>query len=344
MKEQYLNEWYKHRRSHKEGMDVATIFDGLMTGNRVEVSNAITLIESNRKVDRLKSKDLIARCLNYGGNTLRIGITGVPGVGKSTFIENLGVGLVQAGKKVAVLSIDPSSESSKGSILGDKTRMERLSILENAFIRPTASASNLGGVARNTKEAMIICEAAGYDVILVETVGVGQSEVTVNSMVDFFLLLMLPTAGDELQGIKRGIIELADAIVVTKADGELVETAQRAVTTYKNAFHFFVPKENGWQPKVMSVSNLDEEDGMRVWELIKEFHSMTLENGGFDKKRKDQRIHGWMNELKNVVFEHFIEGNKYALELIQKEVIENKMHIYDAVDLIVSSYFNQNKK
>ncbi len=344
MNDDHLNEWYQHRRNHKDALDVTTIFNGVITGNRVDVSNAITLIESNRKQDRVKSKELIKSCLEYSGNALRIGITGVPGVGKSTFIESFGVGLVKSGKKVAVLSIDPSSESSKGSILGDKTRMERLSVLDHAFIRPTASGSTLGGVARSTKEAMIICEAAGFDVILVETVGVGQSEITVNSMVDFFLLLMLPTAGDELQGIKRGIIEMADAIVVTKSDGELIDAAKRAVNTYKNAFHFFAPNENGWQPKVLSVSNLNDKDVMRVWEVITSFQSMTLQNGGFDKKRREQRLHGWMEQLKSVVFEHFVDENKYALESLQKDVAENKMHIYDAVDLIVSSYFNQNKK
>jgi len=344
MKENHLNEWYQHRRNHRDSLDVTAIFNGVIAGNRIDVSNAITLIESNRKQDREKSKELIKRCLSQSGKAFRIGITGVPGVGKSTFIESFGVELVKSGKKVAVLSIDPSSESSKGSILGDKTRMERLSVLDQAFIRPTASGSTLGGVARNTKEAMIVCEAAGYDVIIVETVGVGQSEVTVNSMVDFFLLLMLPTAGDELQGIKRGIIEMADSIVVTKSDGELTDAAKRAVNTYTNAFHFFAPNESGWQPKVLAISNLNREDVMQVWDVIKKFHALTLENGAFEKKRKEQRIHGWLEQLKNSVFEHFVHENKYALESIERDVTDNKLHIYDAVDLIISSYFNQNKK
>lgn len=233
MKGDKLNEWRKKRQARRERMSPKVLFSGIKSGDIVALSEGITLIESQKPVHRNLANELIQLCLPLSGNSIRVGITGVPGVGKSTFIESFGKELVSAGKKVAVLAVDPSSGVSGGSILGDKTRMNDLSTMENVFIRPSAAGETLGGVARKTRETIILCEAAGFDYILVETVGVGQSETVVKSMVDFFLLLMLAGAGDELQGIKKGIMEMADALVITKADGDNVKKAKMAAREYK---------------------------------------------------------------------------------------------------------------
>jgi LAO/AO transport system kinase len=231
-------------------LEVETYVDGVLSGNIVALSKAITLIESNLPSHRETAQKIIERCLPHTGKSIRLGITGVPGAGKSTFIESFGMFLTAKNKKVAVLAIDPSSQRTKGSILGDKTRMEELSNNEKAFIRPSPSAGSLGGVAQKTRESMMLCEAAGFDVVIVETVGVGQSETAVHSMVDFFLLLMIAGAGDELQGIKRGIMEMADALMINKADGDNLKRAQQAQAEYRSALHIFPKPESGWTPQV----------------------------------------------------------------------------------------------
>jgi len=238
------------KKNQRKELTVGQYFEGILQGNRTILSRAVTLIESNKPDHQRMAQEIIGRCLPYSGKSVRIGITGVPGAGKSTFIESFGTYLTALGKRLAVLAIDPSSEKTKGSILGDKTRMEELSTDPNAYIRPSPSSGSLGGVARKTRETILLCEAAGFDTILIETVGVGQSETTVHSMVDFFLLLQIAGAGDELQGIKRGIMEMADTIVINKADGDNVLRAKTAATLYRNALHLFPPTLSGWVPKV----------------------------------------------------------------------------------------------
>ncbi|NVJ85916.1 MAG: methylmalonyl Co-A mutase-associated GTPase MeaB [Algoriphagus sp.] len=268
---------------------------GILAGDRAVLAQAITLIESNLPSDSVLASSLVQAILPFSGKSIRIGITGVPGVGKSTFIEAFGTILLEKGKKVAVLAVDPSSQKTKGSILGDKTRMEKLAADRRAFIRPSPSGSTLGGVSAKTREAMLLCEAAGFDVILVETVGVGQSETAVKGMVDFFLLLMLAGAGDELQGIKKGIMEMADGVLINKADGENIQAAKKAKTHYRNALHLFPPSENGWYPSVITGSSLTGEGLGECWETIEKYQQKMLESGFFEKNRAEQRLK-WLDE------------------------------------------------
>ncbi len=270
--------------------DVKTLFAELQAGNRAALARAITLVESRAQQHQAASAELLALCMPVSGKSLRIGITGVPGVGKSTFIDSFGSLLTADGHKVAVLAIDPSSGRSGGSILGDKTRMERLSQDLNAFIRPTAAGSTLGGVARNSWEAMVLCEAAGYDILLIETVGVGQSETAVYGMVDFFLLLMLAGAGDELQGIKRGIMELADLLVINKAEGENLSKARIAAADYRNALHLFPAHPGQWTPEVLLASALNNEGIVEVWKNICRYFELVKPNGYFLQRRKEQAV------------------------------------------------------
>ena len=273
--------------------------DGVLSGDRVVLSRAITLVESIHPEHEDMAQQVLAACLPHSGKSIRIGITGVPGVGKSTFIEALGNAIIsQQNKKLAVLAIDPSSTASRGSILGDKTRMSTLSNNPNAYIRPTSSSGKLGGVAQRTREAIILCEAAGFDTIFVETVGVGQSETAVYQMVDFFLLLMLAGAGDELQGIKRGIMEMADAIVINKADGDNINKAKLAVLQYKQAAHLFVAKPSGWTPTVSACSALSNSGINTIWDNIEIFEKAARENGFFDTNRKNQNKY-WFHECIN---------------------------------------------
>ena len=276
------------RDSRKKEASVEELFEGLRKGHSTALSQAITLIESNSDRKGEKAAALIEKCLPLANNSLRIGITGVPGVGKSTFIEAFGDHLIKNGKKVAVLAVDPTSSISGGSILGDKTRMETLVNNENAFIRPSPSGDSLGGVAKKTRETIILCEAAGFDTLLIETVGVGQSETTVHSMTDFFLLLKLAGAGDELQGIKRGIMEMADAIVINKADGENLKPARRAKGEFKRALHLYPAKEGGWEPQVLLCSALEREGISEIWALILNFEEKAKSNGRFSEKRQEQ--------------------------------------------------------
>jgi len=264
------------KRAHEQSLTPEILLNKIIKGDVSGLSEGITLLESSRQEDNEKAQELLKLALPHSGRSIRIGITGVPGVGKSTFIESFGIELIKREKRVAVLAIDPSSEKSGGSILGDKTRMVELSTNKNAFIRPSATAGSLGGVARKTRESILLCEAAGYDVILVETVGVGQSEIAVHSMTDFFLLLMLAGAGDELQGIKRGIMEMADSILITKTDGKNIKMANLARTEYKNALHLFPPNDNGWIPQIETISALEEKGIEKVWQIISSFK--TIQN------------------------------------------------------------------
>lgn len=280
----------------KNRLSIETYVEGVLAGNRLLLSRAITLIESQLPSDRVLAQSVLEQLLPHTGSAIRIGITGVPGVGKSTFIEAFGKELTGSGKKLAVLAIDPTSQRSKGSIMGDKTRMEELSHDPLAYIRPSPSGGSLGGVANKTRETMLLCEAAGFEIIMVETVGVGQSETVVKGMVDFFLLLMLAGAGDELQGIKKGIMEMADAVVITKADGTNQAAAQRAVIEYQNAFHLFPSNESGWLPPVLTCSALEKKGLSEIWNQITTFDSQAKTSGFHAKNRQQQNLE-WMHTL-----------------------------------------------
>ncbi len=292
---------------------------GIRSGNRVILSQAITLAESTLDSDRELSSQLVQEVLPMTGKSLRIGITGVPGVGKSTFIEAFGKMLLDKGKKVAVLAVDPTSQLSKGSILGDKTRMELLAADKRAFIRPSPSGHTLGGVSARTREAMLLCEAAGFDVILVETVGVGQSETAVKNMVDFFLLLMLAGAGDELQGIKKGIMEMADGLVIHKSDGDNLDLAKKAKSNYQNAMHLFPQSEKNWSPKVLLASSMTGMGLEKVWDLIVEYEQKMKDSTFWDSNRATQRVN-WLEDqiqdmlgqafLRNEIVKNMLEADK----------------------------------
>lgn len=304
----------KKRSRH---LDVSACLDGIRNGNIPILAQAITLIESTKEEDRKKARELVSACLPASGNSVRIGITGVPGVGKSTFIEAFGKYITSSGHKLAVLAIDPSSERSKGSILGDKTRMETLSNDPHAFIRPTPSGGSLGGVARKTRETVILCEAAGFDIIFIETVGVGQSETAVHSMTDFFLLLMLAGAGDGLQGIKRGIMEMSDLLVIHKADGNNVEKALQARSLYQGALQLFPPAPSGWTPLALTASSLEETGLEKILETILNYVRLTEENGFFQKKRAEQAVY-WMREsIDDYLLSRFY-GNPHIKKVLPK--------------------------
>jgi LAO/AO transport system kinase len=280
--------------------------DGVLGGDRRTLSKTITVIESSLAAHQELGRRILDALLPASGTATRLGVTGVPGVGKSTFIESFGMFLLQRGHRVAVLAVDPSSRRSGGSIMADKTRMEKLAVQPQAFIRPSPSGGCLGGVARKTRETMLICEAAGYDVVLVETVGVGQSETAVAAMVDFFLVLMLAGAGDELQGIKRGVLELADAIVVNKADGDNVEKARRAARTYENALHLLQPATPTWSPPVLTASAVEMTGLDRVWDTILDHRRRMTETGELSQKRRSQNLEWMWSLIEEGLREHFI--------------------------------------
>lgn len=314
------------------------LIDGLSRGNRVFLSKAITLVESKRSDDRKLSAELIDKITGDNNQSLRIGITGVPGVGKSTFIEAFGKMLTGKGKKVAVLSIDPSSNRTRGSILGDKTRMDELSRDPNAYIRPSASGSSLGGVASSTREAILICEAAGFDVIIVETVGVGQSETVVKDMVDYFLLLMLAGGGDELQGIKRGIMEMADHILINKADNKNMEAAKRAKKEYANAVHLFPSNEAEWTVPVGLCSAVEKTGIEDAWNEIAKYESQTRSSGWFEENRKRQLIK-WFHERIHARLEADFYTQPNIKEEIKKReelISSQKLSVRKAVDELFS--------
>ncbi|MEC4003944.1 methylmalonyl Co-A mutase-associated GTPase MeaB [Flavobacterium sp. SUN052] len=313
----------------------------ILNHDNVALSRAITLVESTNPEHLAKANKVINGCLPYANKSVRIGITGVPGVGKSTFIEAFGKYLTSTGKKVAVLAVDPSSTISHGSILGDKTRMEELVKDEKAFIRPSASGESLGGVARKTRESIILCEACGFDTIIIETVGVGQSETAVHSMVDFFLLLKISGAGDELQGIKRGIMEMADAIVINKADGDNINKAKLAKTEFNRALHLFPAKNSGWIPTVSTCSSYTKEGINDVWKTISSYLELTKGNHYFEEKRQEQSQY-WMLEtineqLKNNFYNH--PEISILLEANKKAVQNNELSPFAAAMSLLEKYF-----
>jgi len=329
------------KKGKRQILSADEYFAGILQGNITILSQAVTLIESNKTEHQKVAQDIIIKCLPFSGNSVRLGITGVPGAGKSTFIEALGKKITAAGNKLAVLAIDPSSERSKGSILGDKTRMEELSSDPNAYIRPSPSAGSLGGVARKTREIIILCEAAGFKTIFIETVGVGQSETVVHSMVDFFLLIQIAGAGDELQGIKRGIMEMADAIVINKADGDNFDRAQLAAAQFRNALHLFPPTGSGWNPPVLTCSALENSGVQQVWDIVNEYVTATKENKYFMKRRSDQAKY-WMYETINETLRNSFYHNqliKPNLHSYEKLVLDNGMSSFMAAHELLSIYF-----
>jgi len=313
-------------------IDVDALAEQVRAGQRRGLAKAITLVESQRADHRAAAQRLLERLLPETGRAVRVGISGVPGAGKSTFIEAFGLHLIGLGKRVAVLAVDPSSARSGGSILGDKTRMARLSAAPEAFIRPSPAAGSLGGVARRTREAMLVCEAAGYDVVLVETVGVGQSEITVASMVDFFLVLMLPGAGDELQGIKKGIIEIADALAVNKADGDNVARAGRAAAEYKSALRLFRHNSANWDPPVLTVSALEARGMDEVWAAITSHHETLGASGELEQARRQQQRAWFWAMLDEGLKRAFLEREdvKRALPELERAVADSKLTPTDA--------------
>jgi len=327
-------------RRRKRMLSVDEYVSGITSGNLTILSQAITLVESNLPDHQKIALEIIRGCLPHTGKSVRLGITGVPGVGKSTFIESFGTYLTSQNHKVAVLAIDPSSERTKGSILGDKTRMEHLSTDPNAFIRPSPSAGSLGGVARKTRETILLCEAAGFNYIIVETVGVGQSETVVRSMVDFFLLLMLSGAGDELQGIKRGIMEMADSIAITKADGSNVDRAKQARVQYENALHLFPMAPSEWRPKVVTCSSVNNVGLSDICDVINEYASKTSQNGFFDRNRLEQAKF-WLHESIDESLKKSFYGCcnvKESMEQFEKDVVDGKISSFEAADKLMETY------
>ena len=314
--------------------------EGVLNGDITMLSKAVTLVESSKPEHQLLAREVVSRCLPYSGKSVRIGITGVPGAGKSTFIEALGKMLTIQGHKLAVLAIDPSSERSKGSILGDKTRMEELAGDPNAYIRPSPSAGSLGGVARKTRETVLLCEAAGFDTIFIETVGVGQSETAVHSMTDFFLLLMLAGAGDELQGIKRGIMEMADLVAINKADGNNVEKAKLARIQYKNALHLFPAKESGWEPKVLTCSAWERSGIAEIWETITGFRKQTEQNGYFQLNRNAQAKYWMYESIEEQLKSCFYNDSKIksTIQSVEEDVINARLTSFEAARHLLSLY------
>ena len=329
----------------KREISVDEYVNGILNSDRVMLSQAITLVESNLSEHQHKAQQIIERCLPYAGKSIRVGITGVPGVGKSTTIEALGTKLTHSGHKLAVLAIDPTSEKTKGSILGDKTRMEELANDPNAFIRPSPSAGSLGGVARKTREIIILCEAAGFDVVFVETVGVGQSEVVAHSMVDFFLLLQLANAGDELQGIKRGIMEMADAISINKAELD-PNRAELAASQYRSALSLFPHNENGWKPVVFTSSAYTGDGIDKIRKTIMEYVAQTKANGHFHKKRNEQNLRILSETINSTLTERFYNSQFIVdkLEQFKQDVLNDRVSAYIAAQELIDGYFDNIEK
>lgn len=341
-----VNPYLKQQRHRREEYPAERYIEEILAGNRTFLSRAVTLVESTRYDHQVKAQQILEGCLPYSGRSMRIGITGVPGAGKSTSIDAFGMHLVKRGRKLAVLAIDPSSEITKGSILGDKTRMERLSREPNAFIRPSASGSSLGGVARKTRETIILCEAAGFDTVFVETVGVGQSETAVHSMVDFFLLIQLAGTGDELQGIKRGIMEMADGIIINKADGDNVEKSQLAAQHFRNALHLFPASESGWEPKVLTYSGLKGIGIKDIFDMIDEYRQLTQQSGYFDHNRRRQEK-WWMYETINDALRHSFYDNDTVKEQIpdvEQSVLESRVTPFVGAQRLLNTFFQSLKQ
>jgi LAO/AO transport system kinase len=335
-----LNPNLSGHASKRRQVGTDELVEGLRAGDRVLLSKAITLIESTRESDRSQAREVIQRCLPGIGESVRVGVTGVPGVGKSSFIETLGVRLADDGHRLAVLAIDPSSERTRGSILGDKTRMGTLAQHENVYIRPSPTSGSLGGVARKTRETILLCEAAGYDTIFVETVGVGQSEITVHSMVDVFLLLGITGAGDELQGIKRGVVEMADLIAINKADGDNVAAAERAKRQYENALHLFPPSDSGWTPPVLTCSAETGSGISEVWDAVTAYCEDTKASGYFSAQRRRQARY-WMHQtIEQRLLDEFFDhpAVRECLDATEADVLEGNLSSFAAADRLLDAY------
>ena len=319
--------------------------NGIINGDIAILSKAITIIESQNEKHQLLAEKIIDGIVNLSGKSFRLGITGVPGVGKSTFIESFGNEVLKHGHKLAVLAIDPSSDKTKGSILGDKTRMEELSVKKNVFIRPSPSSGNLGGVARSTYETILLCEAAGFDFIIIETVGVGQSEISVSKIADFFLLLMLAGAGDELQGIKRGIMEMADALVITKADGANLEKAKMARAEYAHAMHLFQASESGWIPKTQICSSTENKGIDEVYKMIEEYKNFTTVNGYFLQKRKEQQFDLFLKTIDEQLKQKFYSDPKIhaAIEELNSNKNDQNIQPFSLAKKMLEDYFERSK-
>jgi len=332
---------YLKRRARQTVRPVEEYVKGILAGDRVLLSQAVTLVESSLPEHQETAQAIIEQCLPHSGNSIRVGITGVPGAGKSTSIDAFGMHLLEQGHKLAVLAIDPSSERSKGSILGDKTRMEKLSMAENAFIRPSPSAGSLGGVARKTREIIVLCEAAGFDYIFVETVGVGQSETAVHSMVDFFLLIQLAGTGDELQGIKRGIMEMADGIIINKADGDNIDKANMARRQLRNALHLYPLPESGWSPEVLTYSGYYKIGIAEVWEMIHRSIAFVKENGYFDRKRNEQAKYWMFESINEQLRNGFYRDPEIAqlLSRLEDEVLQDRKSSFTAAREALDAYY-----
>lgn len=342
-----VNPYLKLRKKPKRHQYTAAEYvEGIVKGDITILSQAVTLVESLKPEHQVLAQEVIEKCLPYSGNSVRIGISGVPGAGKSTSIDVFGLHVLQQyGGKLAVLAIDPSSERSKGSILGDKTRMEKLSVHPDSFIRPSPAAGSLGGVARKTRETIILCEAAGFDKIFVETVGVGQSETAVHSMVDFFLLIQLAGTGDELQGIKRGIMEMADGIIINKADGSNVEKAKLAATHFRNALRLFPPAESGWIPEVLTYSGFYGLGIKEIWDMVYRYFDFVRANGYFQYRRNEQAKY-WMYETINEhLRDSFYQNPTIAAELPlrEQEVLGGLATSFTAAKKLLDAYFNELK-
>ena len=340
-----VNPYLKKRR--RQVFSASELVEGILAGNTTALSRAVTMVESLAPEHNAIAQEVIEKCLPHSGNSRRIGITGVPGAGKSTSIDVFGTHVLNTpGARLAVLAIDPSSERTKGSILGDKTRMEKLSVHPEAFIRPSPSAGSLGGVARKTRETIILCEAAGFNNIFVETVGVGQSETAVHSMVDFFLLIQIAGAGDELQGIKRGIMEMADGIVINKADGDNVGPAQLAQAQYRSALHLFPPTESGWKPEVLTYSGYYELGIPEIWDMIDRYFAFVKENGYFDARRSRQ-ARWWMYEtIDEQLRKHFYDKPEIAalLAAAERDVLSRRRTSFRAAHDVLDAYFDNSKQ
>lgn len=331
------------KKKKRKKYSVDEYVEGILSGNRTILSQAITLVESSLPEHYETSQSIIEKCLPRSAASVRIGITGVPGAGKSTFIESFGLFIVEEGRKVAVLAIDPSSGKTKGSILGDKTRMQKLGIHPSAFIRPSPAAGTLGGVARKTRETIILCEAAGFDTIIVETVGVGQSETAVHSMVDFFLLLMLAGAGDELQGIKRGIMEMADAIAINKADGSNIQAAEGARILFQNALRLFPVPPSGWRPEVLACSALENSGIRELWEKILNYVDHTVKSGWFDERRKQQAVIRMNDAITEYLNNSFYKNSEIRslMPEIESQLRQGKITSYKAARSLIDKYLKR---
>jgi len=339
-----INPYLKSARKKRGNYSPGEYIEQILKGNIIFLSQAVTLLESRKNEHQSIAREIIEKCLPFSGKSVRIGITGVPGAGKSTSIDAFGTYVIdQRHRKLAVLAIDPSSERSKGSILGDKTRMEELSRNPHAFIRPSPTAGSLGGVARKTRETIILCEAAGFDTVFVETVGVGQSETAVHSMVDFFLLIQISGAGDELQGIKRGIMEMADGIIVNKADGSNIEKANLAAAQYRNALQLFPPPASGWTPRVLTYSGYYQIGISQIWDMIDEYISFVKTNGYFDFRRNSQAKYWMYESINEQLKNHFYQSPKIKKELAIKEskVIHSEISSFQAARQMLEMYFKE---